>query len=95
MVEDTSITIADLHKKGFNEKILAAVQAITQNEGESKTNYINRVKKNPLAIRVKLNDLEDNMNIRRLPRITEKDVKRLKKYLRIYRQLLGEVSKVS
>jgi len=50
------------------------------------------VKKNLLAISVKINDLEDNMDIRRLPKITERDVKRLKKYLRIYKELLKEVS---
>lgn len=92
VVEDTSTTLDDLRKGGFNEKILAAVEAITQNKNESKTAYINRVKKNPLAIRVKLNDLEDNMDVRRLPKITDKDVKRLKKYLRIYNQLLKEIS---
>jgi len=30
VVEDTSTTIEDLRKEGFNEKILAAVEAITQ-----------------------------------------------------------------
>lgn len=92
VVEDTSTSLDDLRKEGFSEKILAAVEAITQNNGESKTAYIRRVKKNPLAIRVKLNDLEDNMDIRRLPKITDKDLKRLKRYLRIYKQLLNEVS---
>ncbi len=37
-----------------------------------------------LAIRVKLNDLEDNMDIKRLEQLTEKDWKRLNKYLRAY-----------
>jgi (p)ppGpp synthase/HD superfamily hydrolase len=92
VVEDTSISIDDLRKERFSEKILAAVTAITQNKGESKTNYIKRVKKNPLAIRVKLNDLEDNMDVRRLPKITDWDVKQLKGYLRIYRQLLKDIS---
>ncbi len=91
VVEDTTTTLADLQKEGFNEKILAAVDAITQRNGESKTAYISRVKKNHLAMRVKLNDLEDNMDIRRLPKITERDVKRLKKYLKIYNQLLKEI----
>ena len=96
-------TLDRLKQEGFNDSILAAVDAITQRERqsknnsskwikESKTNYIKRVKKNALATRVKLNDLEDNMDIRRLPKITDKDVKRLKKDLRIYNQLLLEVS---
>ena len=59
---------------------------------ESKSAYIERVKKNPLATGVKLNDLEDNMDIRRLPKLTDRDVKRLNKYLRTYRKLLKEIS---
>ena len=39
---------------------------------------------------VKLNDLADNMDIRRLPYLSDKDVKRLKKYLKAYKQLTGE-----
>jgi (p)ppGpp synthase/HD superfamily hydrolase len=33
VVEDTSITIDDLRKAGFSEKVLAAVAAITKNKG--------------------------------------------------------------
>ena len=40
-----------------------------------------------MAVAVKLNDLTDNMDIRRLPYISDKDVKRLKKYLKAYKQL--------
>ena len=93
VVEDTSTTIDDLRKEGFSEKVLAAVAAITKNKGESKSHYIGRVRKNPLAIRVKLNDLEDNMDIRRLPKISDSDVERLSKYLQIYRMLLKDISK--
>ena len=47
-------------------------------------------KKNPLAVAVKINDLTDNMDIRRLPYLSDKDVKRLKKYLKAYKRLTGE-----
>lgn len=92
VVEDTPISIDDLRKEGFHKKILIAIQVITQNKNESNTQYHSRIKKNALATRVKLNDLEDNMDIRRLRKITERDIKRLKKYLRIYNELLEEVS---
>jgi hypothetical protein len=36
---------------------------------------------------VKLADLEDNMDVRRLKRVTERDRKRLSKYLRAWRRL--------
>lgn len=41
----------------------------------------------PAGRRVKLADLEDNMDIRRSPQITERDRKRLNKSLRAYRWL--------
>ena len=49
--------------------------------------FINRIKTNPLAIKVKLNDLRDNMDITRLVHITEKDRERLNKYLKAYQEL--------
>ena len=39
---------------------------------------------------VRLNNLTDNMDIRRLPYLSDKDVKRLKKYLKAYKRLSGE-----
>lgn len=44
--------------------------------------YIEQVKANPIATEVKLADLEDNMDIRRL-----QEVARFKKYLAAYRFL--------
>ena len=58
--------------------------------GENYDDFIERVKKNPLAVAVKVNDLTDNMDIRRLPYLSDKDVKRLKKYLKAYKKLIGE-----
>ena len=57
--------------------------------GEPYDKFIARVKKNTLAVAVKLNDLTDNMDIRRLPYLSDKDVKRLKRYLKAYKQLTG------
>lgn len=85
-------TFHRLESEGFSNTIMDAVRAISQDENEAKADYIERLIKNPLAIRVKLNDLEDNMDIRRLPELTEKDVTRLKNYLKTYHRLLKVVS---
>ena len=42
---------------------------------------------NPLARRVKLSDLEDNMDIQRLGTVTDKDLDRIKKYHTAWRRL--------
>ncbi|MHB9030476.1 MAG: GTP pyrophosphokinase [Candidatus Latescibacterota bacterium] len=90
-VEDSDLSLDDLRREGFPEEVVAGVDALTRREGESYDEYVDRVKINPEAVRVKLGDLEDNMDLRRLPDITEQDVERLRRYHR-YWKLLSRVS---
>jgi (p)ppGpp synthase/HD superfamily hydrolase len=88
LIEDTSWTLDDLRAEGFAENIVEAVRCITKiTDDEDYDEYITRVKSNPLAVRVKLNDLLDNMNILRYEQLTERDLKRLNKYLKVYKEL--------
>ena len=90
VVEDTDWTFERLAAEGFSAEIIEALRCVTKlSENEPYDKFIARVKENPLAVAVKLNDLTDNMDIRRLPYISDKDVKRLKKYLKAYKQLTG------
>ena len=80
-----------VEREGFSHEIIAALKCVTKlSENENYNDFIERVKKNPLATAVKINDLTDNMDIRRLPYLSDKDVKRLKKYLKAYKRLIGE-----
>ena len=91
VVEDTDWTFEMLAAEGFSQDIIAALKCVTKiSENENYDDFIERVKKNPLAAAVKINDLSDNMDIRRLPYLSDKDVKRLKKYLKAYKKLVGE-----
>jgi len=90
VVEDTDWTPAMLAKRGFPKRLLHALDCVTRRKVESYTAYVRRSASNPIARRVKLADLEDNMDIRRLPRIRERDRKRLNKYLRAYRWLSAQ-----
>lgn len=78
-----------LKSVGFPEHILFAIECVTKlSPDEDYDDFIKRTEKSPLAIAVKLNDLRDNMDIRRIGReLTPKDVKRLNKYLRAYNYL--------
>lgn len=89
VVEDTPVTLADLLEAGFPEEVVQAVDCLTRREQESYDAFIARLKVNPLAVRVKLGDLEDNMDIRRLPAIGEEDMERLRKYRRVWETLSG------
>ena len=91
VVEDTEWTFEMLAAEGFSDEIIDALRCVTKlSENEPYDKFIARVKTNSLAVAVKLNDLSDNMDIRRLPYLSDKDVKRLKKYLKAYKQLCGE-----
>lgn len=91
VVEDSHWTFEMLAKEGFSAEILEALMCVTKiSESEPYDLFIKRVKKNDLAVQVKLNDLTDNMDIRRLAYLSEKDFKRLRKYLKAYKQLRGE-----
>ena len=91
VIEDSDWTFEKLTEEGFSDEVIAALKCVTKtSENENYDNFIDRVKKNPLAAAVKINDLTDNMDIRRLPYLSDKDVKRLKKYLKAYKRLTGE-----
>ena len=91
VIEDTDWTFEKLAEEGFSDEVISALRCVTKiSENENYDHFIDRVKKNPLAVAVKINDLTDNMDIRRLPYLSDKDVKRLKKYLKAYKRLTGE-----
>lgn len=88
VVEDSEWTFDMLEKEGIPKDVMDALRCVTKlSEDEDYDHFIERVKTNPLAVKVKLNDLKDNMDITRLGEVTEKDLARLNKYIRAYRQL--------
>ena len=88
VIEDTPVHRADLQKEGFRKEILDALDCVTKiNDDEDYDAFIDRIIPNSIARAVKLRDLEDNMDISRLPDPQEKDFKRLKKYIKTHRRL--------
>ena len=88
VVEDSDWTFEMLEKEGIPKDVMDALRCVTKlSEDEDYDHFIERVKTNPLAVKVKINDLKDNMDITRLGEVTEKDLARLNKYIRAYRQL--------
>jgi len=87
VIEDTAVSLANLRQAGFPSAVLEALDCLTRRENESYDAFIARVKENPLARKVKMVDLEDNLDIRRLKHLTESDLKRLQKYLRAWKTI--------
>lgn len=90
VVEDTTYTLDDLRQAGYPEDVVAAVDSLSRREDESYSDYIQRLKQNPLAVRVKLCDLRDNMDLLRLQKIYDHDLKRFRRYRYAWRELTGE-----
>ena len=82
--EDTDATVQELLSLGVHEGTISNVITLTKRKDEDYEGYINRIKLNSVASLVKIADLEDNMNICRLKKLTDKDVERLKKYHKAY-----------
>ena len=92
VIEDTDGEATDLRAAGIPDAVITAVELLTRdatNKGPAYYDeYIAKIASNPIARRVKLADLSDNMNIKRLPNeLTEKDLARLAKYHRVWRKL--------
>jgi (p)ppGpp synthase/HD superfamily hydrolase len=87
VVEDTGWTLERLRGEGFPDEVIEAVECLTRREGEGYEEFVERARAHPIARRVKIADLEDNMNIRRVSQLGAKDLERLEKYHRAWRVL--------
>ena len=90
VVEDTKWTLKRLRYMGFTETVLEAVDALTKREDESYDQFIQRAAMNPIAREVKIPDLEDNLDLSRIPKPTGKDLERVEKYKNALAFLRGE-----
>lgn len=90
VIEDTSITYKCLRNNGFDNEILEAVKSVTRDKNETYDKFIDRVKLNPIGVKVKLADLNDNMDLTRISNPTKKDYERMKKYKNAKEKLLHQ-----
>ena len=90
VIEDTDWTFEKLKREGFSEEILDALKHVTRQRNETYEQFIERVKTNPTARQVKISDLEDNMDIKRLSVLTDQDLQRLNKYRKALKTLTGD-----
>jgi len=80
VVEDTGVTLDKLRAQGYPQAIVAAIDALTKRPGEGRVEAARRTVQNELARAVKLADLADNMDLSRLPVITDDARARMEEY---------------
>lgn len=71
----------ELQAEGFSEEVLAALDCVTRRNEETYEAFIDRCLPNTTARKVKIADLNDNLDIRRIGHeLTDKDVQRIRRY---------------
>lgn len=80
VVEDTDWTLERLRAEGFPEEVVEAVDHLTRREGETYMEFCARTATHPLARRVKLADLADNLDLSRIPEPTDGHRSLMKRY---------------
>ena len=92
-VEDTAVTIHELSQL-FPEEVVNAVELLTHDDGMPYTEYIRRIKSDPVAKEVKLADIRHNSDQSRLTctdNVSEEKMKQLReKYAKALDLLLAE-----
>ncbi|NBC46689.1 MAG: HD domain-containing protein [Gammaproteobacteria bacterium] len=87
VIEDGDWDRAGLIEAGIPAAVADAVETLSRRDGEEYPAFIERVCANPLAARVKRADVEDNLQVLRLPALSKADLARVAKYHRAWQQL--------
>ncbi len=79
VVEDTDITFEEL-EKDFPNEVIEILKLMTKDKNIDYMDYINKLKENPIARKVKIADLLHNSDETRLDEVTLNDIERKNKY---------------
>lgn len=90
LIEDTPVTLEQLREMGFSPQVIQAIGLLTRTSDVSYADYVCRLKPNALARQVKMADLRDNSDVRRMlyrSTSTQKDLRRAARYVLSYQFL--------
>jgi hypothetical protein len=87
VIEDSSVTLERLRELGFDPSTVSAIDALSRRQGEAYEDFIDRVLADPLATRIKARDLQDNLDVSRIPELSDEDLRRIAKYHRALMRL--------
>jgi (p)ppGpp synthase/HD superfamily hydrolase len=92
ILEDTATSAQELESAGIGPQVVEAVKRLTHAPGTPYVQYIEALASDPIAVEVKLADLEDNYSIGRVKYRSDHrkhDANRLQKYILSHRFLMG------
>ena len=91
VIEDTTVTKADLRAAGCPERVITAVDALSHRPGEPQADYLARVAADPIAVAVKHADIADNTSPVRFDALDEATKARLRVKYDTALRLLAEL----
>ena len=91
VIEDSDITAEQLLAEGIPAEVVEAVRCLSRKENEDYLDFVARAKQNKIAAKVKIADIEDNLDVLRLASLDERDFARIKKYHSAWRFLKEEL----
>lgn len=94
LVEDTGWSLNEIRRLGLHERVVNAVDCLTRRRDQSYDDYIRQCKVNQVARRVKIADLNDNLDESRIPNPTEHDRRRWDKYRKALQELSGGINNI-
>lgn len=89
LIKANGFVLDHLRTTGYSEEILQALDCLTRRKNESYEQFVERVKENPIARKVKIADLEDNVDLKRHSRhsvFTEQNLRLMRKYQNVLLQ---------
>lgn len=94
LVEDNHKTkyswdFPDLLREGFPQEVITILELLTHRKGTDYMDYIRAISVHPKATKIKLADIDDNMDVKRLKGLEKKDFNRIHKYAVAYTYLKG------
>lgn len=90
VVEDSGVTLGELHRQGIPDRVLHAVDCLTKQPGISRADYFARIRDDEIARVVKAADLADNCDPSRVSRLPVPTQYRLSsKYSQSWALLMG------
>jgi len=90
VLEDTDITIEDLIQIGISYRQIAALNLLCHDDSVPYLEYVQAIRADPIARKVKLADLQHNSDLTRLNMVTAQDTERAEKYKKAIEMLSKE-----
>ena len=90
VLEDTDITIEDLTRIGISDRQIAALRLLCHDDSVPYLEYVQAIRVDQIARKVKLADLHHNSDLTRMNVITTQDIERVEKYKQAIEILLNQ-----